>query len=420
MDETHSCSGSCSRRDFLRTGLFGLGAAAGLPYFLRETGLVLAADAARGELAHPNRILVVVELAGGIDALNTVVPYFHDAYYRARPTLAIPKEKLIRMDDKFGFHPSLAGFEGLWKDGRMAVVHGCGYENPTMSHFQAMDWWHTAVPHGADTLGWVGRLADAESPEPKHNYVVNIAQKASLAVRSGVHAPVIFDDPARFGRKGESESPEVFRAITRFEASGNPALDYVSSVTTTAADSSELVRSACADYKTLVDYGLVGGHGSIAGNLRKVSALIAEGIGTRIFYLNMGGFDTHVAQAPALGPLLIYLGDAIRGFFEDVERLGRSDDVAVLMFTEFGRRVEENASKGTDHGAASPMYLLGKKVKGGFYGTFPSLTELDANGNLEMTCDFRRVYATVIREWMGFADVKKVLKADYETFGAFA
>jgi uncharacterized protein (DUF1501 family) len=176
------------------------------------------------------------------------------------------------------------------------------------------------------------------------------------------------------------------------------------------------IRSACAEYRTLVDYG---SDNDLTLDLRKVAGMIKAGLPTRIYYVSMGGFDTHAAQAPTQRLLLIYLSDALRGFQEDLDRIGRASDVAVMVFTEFGRRVNENASGGTDHGTATPMFIVGKQIKGGFYGTPPSLTDLD-NGNLKMTTDFRSVYGTMLKEWMGFDNSRAVLKGDFSTLGVFA
>ena len=410
---------SCSRRDFLFKGLYGIGVTAALPAVLGRTSAALAAQALGGDdQKHPNRILVVVELSGGNDGLNTVVPYRHDEYYRMRPTLGIPQRDVITIADDLGFHPSLVGFERLYKDGLMAVVHGCGYENPSLSHFASMGFWHTGVPNGGETLGWVGRLADAYSPEPRRNLIVNLANSQSLAVRSAVHSPLVFDDPERFRREGTADEKQVLAQLSEAKATPNPTLDFLRTTAHNATESSAFVRQAWAGYRTPVDYGLGGGLG---GDLQKVAALIAAGMPTRIYFVSYQGnsFDTHVHQADLHSRLLMYTADAVRGFMEDVKRLGRADDVAVMMFTEFGRRVEENASQGTDHGTATPMFIVGNGVKGGFYSRHPSLTDLD-DGNLKMTTDFRRVYATMIEEWLGHDDTASILKGDFPTLGIFA
>jgi len=411
----HSKSHNCSRRDFLRAGLYGMGVSAGLPALLQRVSSAQAAEAIEGGEKHPNRILVVLELSGGNDGLNTIVPYANDAYYKARPKLAIKKNDVLKLDDEFGFHSSCTGLESVFKDGQMAVVHGCGYPNPNLSHFTAMEWWHTAVPHGSDEYGWLGRFADKYQPEPVENYIVNIASRQSFAVNSAVHSPVVFSDPQKFGRVGTKAQQKVFDVFGQIEPTNNSSLDFVNRVSRTATSGAAMVRNACSEYKTLVDYG---SDNDLTLDLKKVSAMIAADLPTRIYYVSMGGFDTHAAQAAAHNLLMIYMSDAVRGFLEDIERIGRADDVSMMVFTEFGRRVEENASGGTDHGTATPMYILGKNVQGGFYGEHPSLTDLD-NGNLKMTTDFRSVYGTMLKHWMGYDGIEETLKGDFPTVNVF-
>jgi uncharacterized protein (DUF1501 family) len=413
---------SCSRRDFLTRGLYGIGLGAGLPVFLDRTTAALTAQALQGTSMekHPERILVVLELSGGNDGLNTVVPFADPAYYKARPRIGVPEREVLKASDRFGFHPSMVGFERLYKDGRMAVVHGCGYPRPSLSHFSSMSFWHTGVPNAGEPLGWLGRVADGHLDPKTRNLIVNLGTSQSLAVRSGKHSPLVFDDPSRFRREGNDDQKRVLASLagTAHSSDANSTLDFLSATARNAEDSSDFVRQAAASYRTPVDYGIGNAFG---GGLQRVAALIAAGMKTRLYYVVYQGnaFDTHVQQGDVHGRLLMYTADAVRAFLDDVARLGRGDDVAVMMFTEFGRRVEENGSLGTDHGTAGPMFLFGKDVKGGFYGAPPSLTDLD-DGNLKMTTDFRRVYATAIKEWLGYDDTAAVLKGKFDTLGAFS
>ena len=411
---------SCSRRDFLVRGLYGIGVGAGLPLILNRTSAALAAQALEGTSIEkrPERILVVVELSGGNDGLNTVVPFGDAAYYRARPNLGIPERQALKFADGFGFHPSMVGFERLYKDGLMAVVHGCGYDHPSLSHFSSMGFWHTGVPNGGEPLGWLGRLADSGYDAGTRNTIVNLGNSQSLAVRSRSHSPLVFDDPARFRREGTDSEKQALVELSRARETKNATLEFLASTAQNATESSDFVRQASATYRTPVDYGIGGG---IGGNLQRVAALIAAGMPTRLYYVTYAGnsFDTHVQQADLHSRLLMYTADAVRGFMEDIKRIGRADDVAVMMFTEFGRRVEENGSLGTDHGTATPMFIFGKGVTGGLHGRHPSLTDLD-DGNMKMTTDFRRVYATVIKEWLGYDDTHAVLKGRFDTLGVFA
>ena len=418
-NERHSgCS--CSRRDFLTRGLYGIGIGAGLPLVMSRMSASLTAQALRDTSVekHPERILVVIELSGGNDGLNTVVPFSDPAYYRARPRLGIAERQVIKAADGFGFHPSMVGFERLYKDGMLAVVHGCGYDHPSLSHFSSMGYWHTGVPNGGDTRGWLGRLADQRFDASTRNMIVDLGSSQSLAVRSARHSPLVFDDPARFKRDGTDAEKQVLAELSRPAKTSNAMLEFLKSTADNATDSSDFVRQATSDYHTSVDYGQGGGLG---GNLRRVASLIAAKMPTRLYYVTYQGnsFDTHVQQADLHSRLLMYTADAVRGFVEDLKRIGQADQVAILMFTEFGRRVEENGSLGTDHGTATPMFLIGKGVKGGFYSSPPSLTDLD-DGNLKMTTDFRRVYATAIQEWLGCDDAAEILKGRFDPLGAFA
>jgi uncharacterized protein (DUF1501 family) len=400
--------------------MYGIGVGGMLPAILSRTSAALSAQALQGTSLerHPNRILVVVELSGGNDGLNTVVPFGDAAYYRARPKLGIAEREVIKAADGYGFHPSMVGFERLYKDGRLAVVHGCGYDHPSLSHFSSMGFWHTGVPNGGEPLGWLGRLADQTYPAATKNVVVNLGNSQSLAVRGQKHSPLVFDDPGRFRREGTDEEKQALAMLSAPRETSNSTLDFLASTAKNATESSDFVRRASSAYRTTVDYGQGGG---LAGNLQRVAALIAADMPTRLYYVTYQGnsFDTHVQQADLHTRLLMYTADAVRGFMDDVARLGRGDDVAMMIFTEFGRRVEENGSLGTDHGTATPMFLVGKGLKGGFYGQHPSLTDLD-DGNMKMTTDFRRVYATAIKEWLGYDQTRAVLKGTFRPMGVFA
>lgn len=406
-----------SRREFLRSGFFGIGVGLGMPLVFEHSALAMAAQAYHdGKEPHPNRILVVVEMAGGNDGLNTVVPCRQDPYYKARPNLALKKESLIRISDEVGLHNRMLGMQKLWDGGRLAIVQGCGYPNPNRSHFTSMEYWHTAIPNGVESLGWIGRFADSFWPKPEPATIVNVALKQSLAVQAAMHAPVVFSDPHRFVRAGDPAQEPVYRSfLDRKSETTNKTLSFLRDISRTAQGNSARVRDAVASYKTPVSYGSESIASTLSSDLKKVAALISSGFSTRVYYVSMGGFDTHAGQLQQQQGLLMYVADALEGFLTDMKRLGRGQDVAMMMFTEFGRRVAENQSGGTDHGTATPMYVLGEKVKGGLYGAYPRLDDLDANGDLKMTTDFRSVYATMIEEWMGYQDARGILRGDFPT-----
>lgn len=406
---------SMTRRNVLRSGAaaLALGAAGeGLTFGLTPT----LARAAEETKKKGERILVVLELSGANDGLNTLVPFADDAYYKLRPKIGISSDKVLKIDDHYGFNSGMKGFEKLYKDGHLAVIHGCGYAQPSFSHFTSMAYWHTAAPNSGQTLGWVGRLADTMDASGASNYIVNIAESQSLAVNAKMHTPVVFNDPDRFVRKGDAEIRPVFDIIEDPDRAETNAQQYLRQVATSARDASKQVREAWSHYKTPVDYGI------IPLGLNKIASLIAADMPTRLYYTSYphNTFDTHVHQVDAHARYLTYVSDAVQGFMMDLERIGRADDVSVLIFSEFGRRAAENTSLGTDHGTANLMFVVGKNVKGGHYGAPSSLTELMPDGNLQYTTDFRRVYATMIDGWLQHPDSASILRDKFETFPIFA
>jgi len=402
-----------SRRELLRAGMYGIGvgaAALPLPLFAQASAALAAQGKANG------KILVVLELSGGNDGLNTLVPYGDDAYYRRRPNIGIPRTQLRTIDNHFGFGRGMAGFERLYKQGKLAVVHGCGYQNPSFSHFTSMAYWQTAAPNSGEQYGWVGRLADTIRPDAPPNFLVNIGSRQSLAVRSRVHVPVVFDDPAKFTQEKFYEERAVLDAAPESGPVDNPSRQFLLDTARSAKSASKLVREAWAKYHSPVDYGITG------LDLPKVAALIDAGMPTRLYYTSYrnNAFDTHVFQNDVHQRLLTYSSDAVSAFLTDLERIGRADDVVVMIFSEFGRRVPENVNLGTDHGTANLMFVAGKQVKGGQYGEIPSLTKLDAGDNLIFTTDFRRVYATMVSGWMGLSDTRQLLNGDFAPFEMFS
>ena len=396
------------RRDLLKVGGSGMALTA-----LHAAGFapLLSSANARDHSAGSGKILVVLELSGGNDGLNTLVPYGDDAYYRHRPKLGIRADKLRKIDDHFGFNKGMSGFERLYKDGMMAAVHGCGYAQPSFSHFTSMAYWHTAAPNSGEQFGWVGRLADALDPELTPNFIVNIDEAQSLAVVAREHVPVVFDDPEQFARKGLYQERAILDSVRSPGADLTASQRYLLNIAQSAQDASIHVRRAWSDYKSPVDYGVA------PLDLPKIAALISSGMQSRLYYTSFrhNAFDTHVQQPNLHQRLLTYASDAVAGFFKDMDRIGRADDVVMLVFSEFGRRVTENTNLGTDHGTANNMYLIGKQVNGGHYGKLPSLVDLD-DGNLVYTTDFRRVYATAISGWLGYDNTETLLRGRFEPF----
>lgn len=397
-----------TRREFLWKGLTIVSAGATAPMFLTRTALALnnpwdqaLTASAAGRPDWPT--LVVIQLGGGNDGLNTVVPYAHDAYYRARPRLAVPREKLLRLTDEAGLHPALAPLKALYDDGRAAVVQGVGYPNPNRSHFRSMEIWQTADPTGAGPrTGWLGRLFDSECPDCGQAAGLALSAEMPLALEGTAGRAVAAENPARFGFHpipgAGPEELEAFRQLVRPAPGGEPVVDFLTHTEMDALVAAEDMQKIAGRLSREQGSGYP--QDPFARKLRTVAELIAAGAPTRVYYVGLGGFDTHAAQAGRHDRLLESLGSGLGAFVTDLARKGLAERVLVMTFSEFGRRVAENASGGTDHGTAAPMLLVGGAVAPGVHGTHPSLEDLD-QGDLKYGTDFRSVYATILERWMG-------------------
>jgi uncharacterized protein (DUF1501 family) len=402
-----------SRREVMRLGAGGLGfslfgGVGPVPHVLSQ-----ASRAAAGTTS--GRILVVFEWFGGNDGLNTIVPYGDAAYYKHRPTIGLKEAELLKIDAQFGLHKSMQGMKRLYDDGKVAIIHGVGYDQPSFSHFTSSSFWHTAAPNSGNEYGWLGRTASALDPGgTRADLIVNISDSQGLAVRAEHHVPLVFVDPTRFQRAAFAQEKPVLEALGGPHAAVGDAHRYVLEVSRSAAQASEVVRAAWGKYKGKdnPDLRLL--------DLDKVAALIEADFPTQLYYVPLRNslFDTHVNQASPHDRQLLYCSDAIAGFFQELERIGRADDVVMYVYSEFGRRVPENTSLGTDHGTAQVNFVIGNAVKGGFYGTPPSLTDLVLGDNLANTTDFRQVYASLIDGWLG-VDAAKVLGKRFDTLGMF-
>ena len=414
MSHSNRLAGSgVSRRDMLRIGAGGLGFS-----LVGGIGPVPRVFSMASEVAAQStsgKILVVFEWFGGNDGLNTIVPYGDSMYYKHRPTIGIKEKDVLKIDAHFGWHKSMGGMKQLYDEGKVAVVQGVGYDQPSFSHFTSMSFWHTAAPNSGNEYGWIGRTASVLDPAGAlANMIVNIGDSQRLAVKAAKHVPLVFSDPAKFQRGVFAQEHAVLDALGAQTAPVGDAHKYVLEVTRSAAQASEVVRAAWSNYKGKdnPDLRLL--------DLDKVVALIEADFPTKLYYVPLRNslFDTHVNQAAPHDRQLEYCSDAIAGFFREMQRIGRADDVVLYVHSEFGRRVPENTSLGTDHGTAQVNFVIGNAVKGGMYGTPPSLTNLVLDGNLENTTDFRRVFATLIEEWMG-ADSAQVLGRKFETMRMF-
>jgi uncharacterized protein (DUF1501 family) len=385
-----------SRRDLMRLGAGGIGFS-----LMGGIGPVPAVFAQANAAAASNqsrRILVVFEWFGGNDGLNTIVPFGEPMYYKHRPTIGIKEKDVLKIDARVGWHKSMSGMKRLYDDGKVAIVQGVGYDRPSFSHFTSMSFWHTAAPNSGNEYGWVGRTAAAMDPAgTREHMIVNVGESQSLAVKAVKHVPLVFIDPVRFQRGAFAQEKATLDLLGAQTTPVGDVHKYLLDVTHSAAQASEVVRAAWNRYqqKANPDLRLL--------DLDKVAALIAADFPTQLYYVPLRGslFDTHVNQEAPHDRQLQYCSDAIAGFLQEMQRIGRADDVVIYVHSEFGRRVPENTSLGTDHGTAQVNFVIGNAVKGGLYGAAPSLTNLVLDGNLEITTDFRRVYATLIEEWMG-------------------
>jgi uncharacterized protein (DUF1501 family) len=364
-----------------------------------------------------DNILVVLEMTGGNDGLNTVIPYTDDLYHKARPTLRQTKDVVIRLDDHVGLNSGMVGCRPLWEQGHLAVVQGVGYPNPERSHFEAMDIWQSADPKGSRT-GWLGRAAvetDNRSGGVPILHLGASRQPLALAGAPGGGAVTVGDQNSfRLDLSGGKVAQQKARRKLLEElaapAANIPEDDLASFVQRRQVQTLTAVETLRA---LLEGPNAVPRRGDgLSQKLQLVAGLIAKGFGTRIFYVSLDGFDTHANQGPTHTNLLADLANSINGFFQTLQTSGHDGRVRLMTFSEFGRRVAENSSRGTDHGAASCLFVAGPSVKGGVVGNHPSLADLDAD-DLKFHTDFRRVYATQLDGWLG-CDSKAVLGAKWE------
>ena len=373
---------------------------------------------AAGTTTNNERILVVVEMAGGNDGLNTVIPFSHDAYRKARPKLAINASDVLKVDSELGFHPVMTGFADLLQDSQLSVVQGVGYDNPNRSHFESMDIWHTCQRKDESRNdGWLGRYlesADGRSQSDPAALHLGKEQQPYALMSRDVRVPSI-RSLERFRLSG-GESRDFKTAVRELadarRDSGNDLLGFVQSSTSSAISASDRIEAAGMKYKPASEYPTT----ALAEKLQTVAKLIDSGLQTSIYYVRIDGFDTHAQQAGAHQSLLRQVSDGVSIFLKDVIAHGHGERVMCMCFSEFGRRVAENASEGTDHGTAGPVFLAGTKVKSGLIGKHPDLDDL-VQGDLKFHTDFRQVYAAVLKNWLQ-VDSASVLLGKHEPVDA--
>jgi len=405
-----------SRRNFILGGL-------GLAGYLSQPELwSLAAQAANlaPRKAGESKVLVVVQLTGGNDGLNTVVPYNDGSYYQVRPSLAIKPNEVIAITDQLGLHPNMKALADLYKDNKIAIVQGVGYPNSSRSHFRSMEIWQTAEPTKLAENGWLGRYLDlavpvsgSQSDNPLPAVNVDPMLPMSLMARKVVVPSVANISDFRFktdpryvdDRKAQLTA---FKDIYRDFDLKKPNVDLLRSVGLDAADASEHLVKIARSYQGKANYPEV----DFGRRLKFISQMIVGGVNACVYNISLDGFDTHTLQSRTQAALLKQLSEGLAAFQADLQAHGVDRDVLVLAFTEFGRRVAENSGRGTDHGAAQPVFVMGSSVKAGIHGEHPSLAQLD-DGDLKYKIDFRSIYATILDQWMK-ADSRQILGAQFD------
>jgi uncharacterized protein (DUF1501 family) len=412
-----------TRREFLRSTVLGASAAWTVPVFLSRTFSSLHAEAlaqSQPVTGKDATILVVLQLAGGNDGLNTVIPTGNDYYHKARPALGIASGT-HRLSDDFGLHPSLAAFKELYDDGQLSIIHGVGYPNPNRSHFRSTEIWQTASDSNKFAkYGWLGRYFDHACTGADPTIGVNVGRQMPQAFSGPRPLGISLENPQNYRVAGQESSEGGVDFISKLnqpammedaeQTSGTTVgavpgkvhthlspLDYLERTALDAQVSSEQILKVSRAGSNHSSYPA----SQLANSLKLVARLIAGGLSTRVYYVSQGGYDTHTNQSGSHERLLRDLGAGVKAFMADIKAQGNSERVLLMTFSEFGRRLAQNANGGTDHGAPAPMFVVGPKVKAGMLGRFPSLAPKDLfNGDPRFTTDFRSVYAGVLEEWL--------------------
>lgn len=403
-----------NRRQFIQAA-FGSSALVSLAHRVPP---VLLGASARTSTRRGERILIVIQLSGGNDGLNTVIPYGDDEYFRNRFTLAIDEGQVAKIDDQVGLHPALDGFSGLLDENRLAIVQGVGYPNPNRSHFESMDLWHTAHRIGESRqLGWIGRCLDSRPSMQGELPAIHYGgekQPLALGTRTRPVPTIASLDQFRLENGGNRQFASTIRSdldIPRDRQ--NPLLGFVHESAQVAMQTSHRLENVIDSADTVDQFP----NTRLGRKLAAVAQLIDSGLPTRIYYVTHEGFDTHSNQAEAHASLLGELGDATAALMNALQGGGHADRTAIMTFSEFGRRVRENASRGTDHGTAAPLFLAGGRIRSGLANAHPDLTDLE-QGDLRFTVDYRQVYATVLEKWLNI-DSQPILGGQFELLDLF-
>ena len=362
-------------------------------------------------------VLVVLQLTGGNDYLNCVVPYANPLYRDYRKLITVHEDQVLPLDDQVGLHPSMGPVRDMYNEGNVAIIHGVGYENSIRSHFRSMDIWHTCEPDKLGTEGWLGRVVRELDPN-KENVVTAVSMGPSLfrALSAPGVAVAAVEDLENYGMlTGITESRRRERVLDRYRRMYAPAIgtgpvmDFLGQTGLDALKGADILKVAPGMYSSSVEYA----DSSIARKLKGISQIHLAGLGTRVFYCDHGSFDTHADQNGTQAKLWSEISEAIRDFFDDLREHDAADNVIMLLFSEFGRRTHDNGS-GTDHGSAGVSFVIGDNVKGGQYSEYPSIRPEDLDqGDPVPNIDFRSVYTTIVEDWLGL-DAQPIVEGSFE------
>ena len=380
------------RRDFLKQSVFASAGTMLVPAFLKPFESM-----AKSNLSGYKN-LVVVQFSGGNDGLNTVIPFGNDVYYQLRKTIAIPQSDVIKLNDIQGLNPALGALREIYDQGWMAIINNVGYPNPDRSHFRSMDIWQTASDSNQFlSTGWIGRYLDSNCQSCQHPYTaIEVDDTLSLAMKGNTKKGIALRDPNQLFRN--TNTPFFKKMISQDkEHLDEDNLGYLYKTVIETSSSANYIQDTSKTYNSTFVYPNTG----FANQLKTVAKFIMSGLDTRVYYISLSGFDTHVNQLDQQKRLFTQYAEGINAFLKDLKKNDRLDDTLVITFSEFGRRVAQNASNGTDHGTANNMFIYGGKLKKqGIYNDAPNLSDLDA-GDLKYKVDFREVYATVLDKWLG-------------------
>ena len=431
-------SNSHTRRIFLQRGLTLVSAAVTVPTFIDSTVWAMAdpldTKRTQQDSGKDGKILVVVQLSGGNDGLNTVVPYADDEYQRLRPAIGKKEAEILKLNNYIGLNNQLAPMKELYDNGLVSVIQGVGYPNPNRSHFRSMDIWHSGIPEKEMTTnGWLGRYFDNTCQGTDPHAGIAIGDSSPLAMKGDRITPLSFERPENYRYNGkdaeryqqlnggvgaapaqngmnDSRGQDAHATKSKIITPGSQ-LEFLTRTAMDAQVSSDRITNIVNTYQTAADYP----RNQYGNGLKTIAAMIRGNLPTRVYYVSLGGFDTHANQAGRHDNLMRDFSQGVGAFWKDMKEQKNDQRVLMMCFSEFGRRVQQNASQGTDHGAAAPMFLVGPAIqkKAGIIGQHPSLTKLD-QGDLMFNIDFRNVYATVLQDWMDTPS-KPILGQQFKT-----